>query len=422
MRDGMLSIGEVARMKGVGIKALRYYDEVGVLTPAFVDPQTGYRYYSPHQLARLDTIMLCVDLGIPLREVRAHLSDDGAFDADPLFDQACEAATAMLRRARASLIAIAGHRSYSEVERRFRHAPAPYERTVGPSLLLATPLPHLREYAHATAWLYRSARERDLVPLPVQGVARLPGAGLGAAWHAVIEVQPIGEEAGEYTEVSGPVEAGEPAKTGKPVGGKAIEFAGTDGSFDGEAGEPFGGEAGKSSGAASLPKGAHAATRSPLQVSAPNDIACVRLAEGRWQGRRIEAPTLGACLEQAMASVDADAGGADASTTAGKTDPHANGPRDRVDAGGMNMGASKAIANAGAGEARKANARANSGACEAPGSTGAGDNACGARGTDEAGAIHAFDPALTSDVLISEIWNSEVRDGHVSVELLRRMG
>ena len=38
------TIGEISKMKGVGIKSLRYYDKVGVLKPAYINQETGYRY------------------------------------------------------------------------------------------------------------------------------------------------------------------------------------------------------------------------------------------------------------------------------------------------------------------------------------------------------------------------------------------
>jgi DNA-binding transcriptional MerR regulator len=40
----MRSIGEMARASGLTVSALRFYDGAGVLVPAFVDPETGYRW------------------------------------------------------------------------------------------------------------------------------------------------------------------------------------------------------------------------------------------------------------------------------------------------------------------------------------------------------------------------------------------
>src|ERR1700735_4154036 len=48
----LMSSGEFARTSGLTRKALRLYDELGLLTPARVDPQSGDRFYAPAQLER----------------------------------------------------------------------------------------------------------------------------------------------------------------------------------------------------------------------------------------------------------------------------------------------------------------------------------------------------------------------------------
>ena len=79
-----MRIGKVAKEKGVSIKALRYYDKIGILRPAYVDKVTNYRYYTPAQLYILDAISLCVELGIPLKEFDRYRTDDGQFDLQKL--------------------------------------------------------------------------------------------------------------------------------------------------------------------------------------------------------------------------------------------------------------------------------------------------------------------------------------------------
>ena len=74
--DQLLEIGRFAAVSGLSVTALRHYDEVGILKPASVDPQTSYRRYSPDQLgdARLICSLRGVDL--PLEEIRAVLAAD----------------------------------------------------------------------------------------------------------------------------------------------------------------------------------------------------------------------------------------------------------------------------------------------------------------------------------------------------------
>ncbi len=77
MKD-YLTISEFARLRGVNINSLLYYEKLGILIPAYVDPKTKYRYYATEQLSTLDIILLCINLDIPLKELRQY-QDEGAF-------------------------------------------------------------------------------------------------------------------------------------------------------------------------------------------------------------------------------------------------------------------------------------------------------------------------------------------------------
>ena len=81
---GYLSIGTVAKRKGVSIKSLRYYDQIGVLRPAFINKKTNYRYYTEDQLYLLDAISLCIELGIPLRDFEKYGDVHGNFNLQGL--------------------------------------------------------------------------------------------------------------------------------------------------------------------------------------------------------------------------------------------------------------------------------------------------------------------------------------------------
>src|SRR5512141_1960824 len=72
----MIRIGDFSKLSRVSIKALRFYDEMGLLKPIQVDSFTGYRYYEFDQLARLYRILALKDLGFSLEEI-GHLLDGG---------------------------------------------------------------------------------------------------------------------------------------------------------------------------------------------------------------------------------------------------------------------------------------------------------------------------------------------------------
>ncbi|HSY01264.1 MAG TPA: MerR family transcriptional regulator [Acidobacteriaceae bacterium] len=72
----MLKIGDFSALAQVSIKTLRYYDQAGLLTPAHVDEQSGYRYYSVRQLAQLHRILALRDFEFSLEEIAELLSED----------------------------------------------------------------------------------------------------------------------------------------------------------------------------------------------------------------------------------------------------------------------------------------------------------------------------------------------------------
>ncbi|WP_431952392.1 MerR family transcriptional regulator [Actinacidiphila sp. bgisy167] len=65
-----LTIGAFAKASRLSPKALRLYDELGLLTPARVDPLTGYRHYAPAQLERARLVSWLRRLGMPLARIR----------------------------------------------------------------------------------------------------------------------------------------------------------------------------------------------------------------------------------------------------------------------------------------------------------------------------------------------------------------
>jgi DNA-binding transcriptional MerR regulator len=71
----MIKIGDFARLSQVSVVTLRYYDEMDLLKPLRVDPFTGYRSYSAHQLPRLNRILALKDLGFSLEQIKLMLSD-----------------------------------------------------------------------------------------------------------------------------------------------------------------------------------------------------------------------------------------------------------------------------------------------------------------------------------------------------------
>lgn len=72
-RMTLLSIGDFSRMTYLSIKTLRHYHEVGLLTPAEIDPSSGYRRYDASQVPTAQVIRRFRDLGMPVDQVLAVL-------------------------------------------------------------------------------------------------------------------------------------------------------------------------------------------------------------------------------------------------------------------------------------------------------------------------------------------------------------
>jgi len=75
--DDLLPIGRFARATRLSVKALRHYDELGLLRPAFVDPSSGYRYYRPAQANQAEAIRILRSLEMPLEEIGELLAEGG---------------------------------------------------------------------------------------------------------------------------------------------------------------------------------------------------------------------------------------------------------------------------------------------------------------------------------------------------------
>ncbi|ANP54839.1 protein phosphatase [Streptomyces griseochromogenes] len=74
----LLTIGAFAKASRLSPKALRLYDELELLRPARVDPDTGYRYYAVEQLERARLVAWLRRLGMPLAEIRGVCALDAA--------------------------------------------------------------------------------------------------------------------------------------------------------------------------------------------------------------------------------------------------------------------------------------------------------------------------------------------------------
>jgi len=83
-KKGLFPIGDISKFTGASIKSLRYYERIKILKPAFVDPDSGYRYYSFDQVYDIEMIMLCIELDIPLKDLAKYIDKSRIIDVRTL--------------------------------------------------------------------------------------------------------------------------------------------------------------------------------------------------------------------------------------------------------------------------------------------------------------------------------------------------
>ena len=80
-------IREFAEFTGVSVRTLHYYDEIGLLTPAFVDRDTGYRFYDENSILRMQEILFYRELDFSLKRIQEILESPNYNRTEALKEQ-----------------------------------------------------------------------------------------------------------------------------------------------------------------------------------------------------------------------------------------------------------------------------------------------------------------------------------------------
>ncbi len=81
MKEVKFKIGELSRLCRVSVRTIYHYEELGLLQPGFINPDTGHRYYDSKQLLRLCYIVWFKEHGMILSEIR-EIFEKGDFFSD----------------------------------------------------------------------------------------------------------------------------------------------------------------------------------------------------------------------------------------------------------------------------------------------------------------------------------------------------
>lgn len=79
MKEIKFKIGELSRLCRVSVRTIYHYEELGLLQPGFINPDTGHRYYDSKQLLRLCYIVWFKEQGMTLSEIREMFEQGDPF-------------------------------------------------------------------------------------------------------------------------------------------------------------------------------------------------------------------------------------------------------------------------------------------------------------------------------------------------------
>lgn len=85
MKD-LFTVGEIATLFNINKKTLRYYDEIDLFKPSYIDPKNNYRYYTSSQFEKLNTIIYLKNIRIPLDTIKCHLENKSINSTINLFE------------------------------------------------------------------------------------------------------------------------------------------------------------------------------------------------------------------------------------------------------------------------------------------------------------------------------------------------
>ncbi|MGN0190424.1 MAG: MerR family transcriptional regulator, partial [Candidatus Cryptobacteroides sp.] len=122
MSTNKLKIGEFSRLCHVTPRALRHYEEIGLLVPEIIDRETGYRYYSIGQYQKMQGILSLKEMGYSLQEIHelyeedCHFPDIGSLEEKIL---ECEAEILKLKNRKNQLKAVLASRKKIRIMEQF---------------------------------------------------------------------------------------------------------------------------------------------------------------------------------------------------------------------------------------------------------------------------------------------------------------
>ena len=141
----LLSIGEAAKLTGASVKSLRYYEQLNLLKPAYVAPDSGYRYYTTNQLYIVGIIKFAIEMDIPLKEISHLLNSDGIVNFQALSSMAKEVANKKIQALEHGLKFVTFFEQQFALWEKYPVNQI-YTRTIPEKFLYLIPIPHNKAF------------------------------------------------------------------------------------------------------------------------------------------------------------------------------------------------------------------------------------------------------------------------------------
>lgn len=138
-RENLYSIGEVAEILGISVQTVRYYGKIGLMEPAYTNPDTGYRYYSYIQISLIDRIRYLQGLGLSLGEIKTAFEDGHGRALVPFLQKQLREKEGEIGRLQELADVLRWYINFFQYPDQQRFYGVPYKRHIPERYILASP-------------------------------------------------------------------------------------------------------------------------------------------------------------------------------------------------------------------------------------------------------------------------------------------
>lgn len=174
MKKKYLTISEFAGLRNIDINSLRYYEKLEILPPAWIDPKTKYRYYLLEQVNALDTITFCIEVGIPLKELKKYVNQNGELDQKSILEKGKQVMQNKISIMQLRLETTQFNLNSIEQNRKYSRQKGIYTREIEERFFIEAPFlgnwGDLAQREKASMDLFHKAQAQNMVPVFPAGV------------------------------------------------------------------------------------------------------------------------------------------------------------------------------------------------------------------------------------------------------------